>query len=301
MTRMSTPLALILNVLIGNTEESFDHERALRTLQLQAWLLGTEGRQQEFGRAALVFAAAQSSTYMARMEFKRRGNTPTDLFLRAFASEALENIIDECFDEPEPLYHLLRMSPVWLRQSSYDKMRKDVDDLNELTAIRLRPNETQRALKFSHAVKLYNKIGPSLSESTKIGESQIWENLNKRRENDRDVFLFAAARVAPQLLQMEFDPAKPNYVVAAEKLLGQLGKRSKRTEPFRALCCAAKAIASALDSQRLLSDLTRVWSKIPMKMPKLEPLPSNLIEPKIKRHATEKKTAGRQPTTLGRK
>ena len=102
----------------------------------------------------------------------------------------------------------------------------------------------------------------------------------KRRQ--RQPFLYAAKRVAPEFLAMNFEKAVgPSKVITPEGLLSQMAEKVKNRDSFRRLCSAAKAIAKVIEgdvkwSEEMLGALANVEAELPA----MEPIPAELLPQK---------------------
>jgi hypothetical protein len=277
-----TELGRAVRLLLGERDERFEAERDLRMFQFQTWLLGTGS---QFRRAGLIFASALISDHVLRRE-RKHGLPASACFLHAFASEQLEGVIDRCFDQ-STLHDLVRSIPFPLMKGPHDGALQDIAHLNALTEIRVRLHHSGEPPTLNRAKELFPGLVPNGPARTKLGEIH-------GKRSSREPFLYAASRVAPQFLTMDFPAdAKKTTIISADGLLSQVRAKVGQLEAFRDLCGVAKAVATIIQSP-LSAELSGGWADIEPRVPTVEPIPNDLLDKRPRRSAEETKAGRRQ-------
>jgi hypothetical protein len=251
--------------------------------QFQAWLLG-EGKR--FRRAGLIFASALISDHVSRQRAKWEDEQESSYFVRAFASEHLNDVIHHGFDG-FTLDDLLSGSNFPLGKQEHDEALKEIAELNALTAIRIRLDKAGEPASLTRAFELSPRLVPNKPGRTKLGA------IHRKRLN-REPFLYAACLEAPQFLTLEFpDESKKTTMISAGDLLSQVQAKARNTQAFRNLCSIAKEIARIIESP-LSKELSDAWAGIEPRCPPVEPIPPDLVEKRPRRSAEETKAGKRQ-------
>jgi hypothetical protein len=232
-------LAIAIKLLLGDSEQRFAYERQLRMFQLQCWLLDTGNQDQSFSRSALIFGASALSSEISRMRSQNKGLRTRDCFLLAIAKNNMEVIINGCFSRPSNLYALLNASTFPLSKKGHDDAFATIKKLNMVLEVRLR---LRAAGQPSSLAKTWEML-PKLAKGT--GAETALKPLRMERRQ-RQPFLYAAKRVAPEFLSMNFEKAVGYKFITPEELLSQIAAKAKNREAFRKLCVAAKAIAQVI-------------------------------------------------------
>ena len=136
---MPAALSLVgdaIKLLIGDREEDFDLEKALRLFQLKMWLLEGAKENSSFRRAALIFASL--AIYQEQESTSRYSRlTPSEELILAFASRKLRPLIDRAFEHCT-IFGLTQIWSLPFMQADVEEHRKEIEVLNALTRSRLR-------------------------------------------------------------------------------------------------------------------------------------------------------------------
>jgi hypothetical protein len=132
---------------------------------------------------------------------------------------------------------------------------------------------------------------PSLFKD--IGAETTLKRIHMARKQ-RQPFLYAAKRVAPEFLTMNFEGS--SAYIAPESLLSQMAAKAENREAFRKLCGAAKAVAKVIEV-KWSREMERALADIEVELPLMEPVPPDLLPARVpRRAATETKKAVRHHT-----
>ena len=283
-------LAIAIKLLLGDSEQRFTYERQLRMFQFQNWLLDTGNLDQSFGRSALIFGASALSSEISRMRSRNKGLRTKDCFLLAIAKNNMEMIINGCFSRPSNLFALLSAGTFPLSKKGHDDAFATIKKLNTVLEVRLRLHAAGQPSSLAKTWEMLPKLAKGIGGETALKPLRI-----KRRQ--RQPFLYAAKRVAPEFLTMNFEKAVGPYkVISPEGLLSQIAAKVENRDSFRRLCGAAKAIAEVIEddvkwSEEIVSALTNVEAELPA----MEAIPVELLPKKVpRRHAEETKKQARQ-------
>jgi hypothetical protein len=289
-----------IKLLMGDRNELFADECALKMFQFQNWLLtrGTDLKEtvstiqyeKSFLRGGRIFTIAVISEVVAAHRSRAtRALSASDQFLLVFADQRVRGLVDRYFERPFLLHSVFKISDFPLHKSDYTSALAEIGRLNDLIRVRMQLGPTE---SLNNALKIYCATRKSISRSTisPIHRSRL----------QRQPFLFAAAAVAPRYLDLDFEVPKKRVeadpFMTAQALLSQMAEKAKNHAAFRSLCAAAKAVATGLESS-ILPDLKDVWSALDpdLKSLRLTPIPAEHINKKLPhRPALETKKTSRQ-------
>ena len=162
-----------------------------------------------------------------------------------------------------------------------------MEGLNAVVEIRLRLRASGQLASLNNAWKMLPELVPKLSKRTTLAPVH-------RRRVQREPFLYAAKRVAPEFLAMNFDRAiGRSKFITAEGLVSQIEGKASDRDAFRKLCSAAKAIAPVIDVE-WSEEVANALDSVEPLLPELEPIPAELLPEKMpRRAATETKKTSR--------
>ncbi len=257
MDRNPDKLAIAIALLLDDSKEKFTYERQLRMFQFQCWLLDTYKQDVSFGMSAIRFGGAVLSSATSRMRSTRLRTR--DCLLLAIARE---------FDR----FPLLK--------KGHDDARTIIEKLNTVLEVRLRLHAAGQSASLANTWKMLPKLTKGIGAETTLKPLRM-----ARRQ--RQPFLYAAQRVAPEFLTMNFEKAVGPYkFITAEGLLSQMAAKVKNRDAFRSLCGAAMAIAEVIEDDVQWSEETlSALSNVKAKLPKMDPIPTGLLPAKIPRRA----------------
>jgi hypothetical protein len=278
-------LAIAIKLLLGDSEERFTYERRLRMFQFQCWLLDTANQDSSFGRSAARFGAAALSSEISGRS--KGGLTKRDAFLLTIASKNMEQVINRCFATPSNIYALLNAGAFPLSKKSHDDAVRTIKKLNTVLEVRLRLHAAGRQPSLNNAWKILPTLAPHVGKETAL-------KLPRAARRQRQPFLYAAERAAPEFLTMKFDG--PGAFITPEGLLSQMAEKVKNRDSFRRLCGAAKAIAKVIeDDVKWSEEMVSALANAEAQLPEMKPIPAELLPPKVpRRGATETKKRSRQ-------
>ena len=251
--------------------------------QFQCWLLDTWEQERSFRRSAVIFGAAALSREISRRS--KKGLTTEHFFLLVVVSKNMEEIINHCFATRNNIYALLSAGAFPLSKKGHDDALAIIKKLNTVLEVRLRLHAASQPSSLAKTWEMLPKLAKG------IGAETILKPLHKARRQ-RQPFLYAAQRVAPEFLKMNFDGS--STFITPEGLLSQMVEKARNRDLFRRLCGAAKAIARVVDvawSAEVVSALDRVEAELPA----MEAIPVELLPKKVpRRHAEETEKQARK-------
>ena len=259
-------LAIAIKLLLGESEEKFAYERQLPMFQFQCWLLDTREQESSFRRSAVIFGAAALSREISGRS--KRGLGKRDSYLLTIASKNMEQIINRCFAIPNDMYSLMRAGAFPLSKKSHDDAKAKIEKLNTVLEVRLRLHAADQPSSLAKTWEMLPKLAKGIGAKTAL------EPLHKGRRQ-RQPFLYAAERVAPEFLTMKFDGLStfitPGGIVAADVREGEKSRLVRR------LCGTAKAIAEVIEddvkwSEEMVSALVNVQGELP----EMKPIPASI-------------------------
>jgi hypothetical protein len=135
-------------------------------------------------------------------------------------------------------------------------------------------------------------VGNASEVGEGIGAETSLKPLGVERRQ-RQPFLYAAKRVAPEFLTMNFEG--PNTFISAEGLLSQIAAKVENRDHFRRLCGTAKAIAQVIgDDAKWSDELVAALANVEGELSPMEPIPAELLPQKVpRRFAAETKKGSR--------
>jgi len=201
----------------------------------------------------------------------------------------MEEVINHCFAAPSNIYELLRVGVFPLSKKSHDEAVATIKKLNTVLGVRLQLHAAGQLPSLNNAWRILPTLAPGIGKETTLKPLRA-----ARRQ--RQPFLYAAERVAPEFLTMNFDG--PSTFITPEGLLSQIAAKEENREAFRKLCGAAKAIAKVKvieDDVKWSVEVVSALDKVEAQLPAMEPIPTDLLPEKVpRRPAAETKKAVRQ-------
>jgi hypothetical protein len=290
-------LAIAIKLLLDDSEQRFTYERQLRMFQFQCWLLDTWKQESSFRQSAVRFGCAVLSSEISRVRSSNRGLGTRDCFLLAIAGKNMEQIINRSFARHghmyDDIYDLMRVDRLPIRKWDHDDAVAIIEKLNTVLEVRLRLRAADQSWSLAKTWEMLPKLAKGIGRETTLKPL-------RRARRQRQPFLYAAKRVAPEFLTMNFEKTVgPSKFITADGLLSQMAEKARNREAFRKLCGAAKAIAEVIQgdvkwSKEMVSALANVEGELPA----MEPIPAELLPQKAprppRRGATETKKAARQ-------
>jgi hypothetical protein len=219
-----------------------------------------------------------------------RGLGKRDSFLLTIANKNMEQIINRCFAAPSNLYELLKAGHFPLSKKGYGGAVAIIEKLNTVLEVRLRLHAAGQSSSLNNTWRMIPTLAPDIGKATAL------KPLHKARRQ-RQPFLYAANRIAPEFLTMNFDGS--NTFITPEGLLSQMAAKAENREAFGKLCGAAKAIAKVIeDDVKWSEEMVSALANVEGELPAMEPIPAELLPQKAprppRRHAEETKKAARQ-------
>ena len=245
MDRNPDKLAIAIALLLGDSKEKFTYERQLRMFQFQCWLLDTHKQDVSFGTSAIRFGGAVLSSATSRMRSTRLRTR--DCLLLAIARRTWRRL--SIAVSRRWTYTPLRLS-VSSFKKGHDDARTIIEKLNTVLEVRLQLHAAGQSASLANTWKMLPKLTKGIGAETTLKPLRM-----ARRQ--RQPFLYAAQRVAPEFLTMNFEKAVGPYkFITAEGLLSQMAAKVKNRDAFRSLCGAAKAIAEVIEDDVQWSEET---------------------------------------------
>ena len=207
----------------------------------------------------------------------------------AIARENLGEVINRSF-ETRGIYDLLRVDRFPLLKKGHDDARTIIEKLNTVLEVRLQLHAAGHSASLANTWKMLPKLTKGIGAETTLKPLRM-----ARRQ--RQPFLYAAQRVAPEFSTMNFEKAVgPNKFITAEGLLSQMAAKVKNRDAFRSLCSAAKAIAKVIEDDVQWSvEVVSALANVEAELPALEAIPAELLPAKSpRRAAAETRKAVRQ-------
>jgi hypothetical protein len=277
-----------IGLLIGDRNEEFDLERALRLFQLKCWLINKFELTTSFNWSKKLFTSL--SIGVAERANRLSHLTPAERFTLLFSTGSRQGLINHAFDDKD-FFYLIRATWNPFRK---DDVKHDYDDirfLNNYTRLRfalcsnsnIQPSRNNAEILLSKGT-----MEPYCSESTiKI--------ISKERRC-REMFLFVLDVHYPNFLQFE-----PSRV----KTYNKLKTDAEDQDYFREFFSKVKYLTNVLDTD-LAEKLASFWPNLEtQEIPPLDPLTQGQldiagIKPSRRRSAETTKLAVRQ-TPVGSK
>jgi hypothetical protein len=276
-------LAIAIKLLLSDSEENFAFQRQLCMFQFQNWLLGTTNQDPSFRRSAMVFGAAALSREISIGLEKKLGKR--DSFLLAVASKNMEHVIDRCIvSGRNNIYELLSLGTFPLTKNSHDLAVTAIEKLNTVIEVRLRLHASDVASSLAKTCEMLPRLFKDIGAETTLKPIYM-------ARKQRQPFLYAAKRIAPEFLTMNFEGS--GAFIDPESLLSQMGAKAENREAFRKLCGAAKAVAKVIEVE-WSKEMEKALADLEGELPLMEPIPAELLPAKVpRRAATETKRADR--------
>jgi hypothetical protein len=270
-----------IRLLIGDRDEDFALERALRLFQLKCWLIDRIKLIHSFNRSKKIFALLSISVAERSRRFTLL--TPSERLALLYSSK-LQGLINYAFKDKD-FFTLMRIR--WQPFRS-DDVKPDYDEiklLNNYTRLRFRLYSNKNILPSRNNADVLFGIG---TLEPYCSESKIKTISRDRR--CRELFLFVLETKYPNFLQFGTNRAKAHK---------QLMTDCSDKDLFRKLFGMVKYLASILDED-LSEILAEFWSHLePQEIAPLEPLTQHQldvagIKPTRRRSAETTKLAARQ-------
>jgi hypothetical protein len=164
------------------------------------------------------------------------------------------------------------------------KPSKKIEKLNTVLEVRLRLHAASCPSSLAKTWEMLPKLDKGIGAETKL------KPLHKARRH-RQPFLYAAKRVAPEFLTMNFEGS--NTFIPPDGLLSQMAAKAENREAFRKLCGAAKAIAEVIeDDVKWSVEVVSALDKVEAQLPAMEPIPAELLPQRVPRRAAAETKKG---------